>query len=92
MTARSCVLSAGLATAGWLAVGITGAFAQTVIIDPYVDPYPAIVAPPIVAAPPIVRERTVVVTRPIYAPVPPVAVRVPRYVYPAGVEYVFPDW
>jgi hypothetical protein len=97
MTARSCVLSAGLATVGWLVVGITGASAQAIVIDPYfdpyVDPYPVIVARPRIVAPaPIMRERTIVVTRPAYATVPPVVVRVPRHAYPAEVDYLIPDW
>jgi hypothetical protein len=97
MAARSCVLSAGLAIAGWLVAGVTGASAQAIIVDPgispYVDPYPVIVAPPaIVAPPPIVRERTIVIPRPAYAPVPPFAVRVPRYAYSPDDDFVIPDW
>jgi hypothetical protein len=87
------MLRAGLAMAGWLAIGIAGASGQAIVIDPYVDPYPVIASRPAIVVPrPIVRERTVVIRRPAYALVPPVTVRVPRYVYPADVDYIIPDW
>jgi hypothetical protein len=91
------MLAAGLATAGWLAVGITGASAQAVIVDPYVDayvdPYPVIAPRPVIVVPrPVVRQRTVVITRPANAAVPPVALRVPGYAYPADVAYGVGGW
>ena len=64
MTAIPNKLSiAGLAIAGSLGVGATGASAQAIYVDPYVQPYPVVVAPGsayvaptrIVAPPPIVR-------------------------------------
>jgi hypothetical protein len=82
--------TAGLAIAGSLCLGITGASAQAVYVDPYAESYPVVVAPgsayvapaPIVVPRPIVRERTVVVRRPAYAPAPVVGVLpVPRYDY-----------
>ncbi len=100
MTARASMLSiAGLAIAGSLGLGATGASAQAIYVDPYVQPYPVVVAPgrayvapaPIVA-PPIVRER-VVVGRPAY--VPAYGVPVPRYDYYAGYDYAgydYADW
>jgi hypothetical protein len=101
MTARSCILSiVGMALAGSLGIGITGASAQTIYVEPYVDPYPVVVAPgyayvvrpPLVAPPPIVRERTIVVTRPAYVPAPAFGVPVPRYGYPADLGYVVGGW
>ena len=105
MTARSCMLRiAGLAIAGSLGLGVTGASAQTFYVDsyagPYVDPYPVAVAPggvyvapsPVIAAPPIVRSRPVVVSRRAYAPAPAFAAPVPYdyapYDYAADVGYV----
>ena len=78
MIARSKMLSIAGLIAGLLGVGITGATAQTIYYEPYVEPYPVVVAPggvyvagpPIVAPPPIVRERTIVVRRPAYLPAP----------------------
>jgi hypothetical protein len=77
----------GLALVGWLGIGISGASAQTVYVEPYpvVAPYPVVVAPryvvrpAIVAAPPIVRERTIVVSRPRYMPAPLIGPPVPPY-------------
>jgi hypothetical protein len=107
MTARSSMLSiAGLAMAGSLGLSATGASAQAIYVDPYVQPYPVVVVPgsayvapaPIVAPPPIVRERTVVVGRPAYAY--PYRVPIAPYDYAgygyAGYDYaadvVGPDW
>jgi hypothetical protein len=98
MTARSCMLSlVGIAIAGSLGIGITGASAPTI----YVDPYPVVVAPGnayvvrpplVVGPPPIVRERTIVVTRPAYVPGPAFGVPVPRYGYAADWGYVVGGW
>ena len=106
MTAIANKLSiAGLAIAGSLGVGATGASAQAVYIDPYVQPYPVVVGPGaayvaptrIVAPPPIVRER-VVVGRPAYvaAPVHPYLAPLAPYEY-SGYGYaadvvVDPGW
>jgi hypothetical protein len=98
MTVRSCVLSiAGLVVAGSLGAGVSGASAQAIIVDPYLDPYPVVVAPPVIVAPrpilapaPIVRER-IVVSRPAYA-VPAWGAPVPRFGYPARAGYGYPDW
>ena len=102
MTARSCMLSlVGIAIAGSLGIGSTGASAQTIYVEPYVDPYPVVVAPGnayvvrpplVVGPPPIVRERTIVVTRPAYVPGPAFGVPVPRYGYPADLGYVVGGW
>jgi hypothetical protein len=86
----------GLAIAGSLGAGMSTASAQAIIVDPYVDAYPVVVAPPaIVARPPvvapIVRERTIVVSRPAYA-VPAWGMPVPRFGYPIGAGYPYPDW
>ena len=78
MTARVSKLSiAGLAIVGSIGLGATNASAQAIYVDPYVQPYPVVVAPaspyvasPYVAPPPIVRERTVVVGRPAYTVAP----------------------
>jgi hypothetical protein len=90
MTARSRICSiAGVAIAGSLGLGITGASAQTFYVDsyadPYVAPYPVAVVPggvyvapaPIIAAPPIVRPRGVVVSRRAYVPAPAFGAPVP---------------
>jgi hypothetical protein len=75
----------GLTLVGWLGIGISGASAQSVYIEPYAEPYPVVVAPryvvrpAIVAAPPIVRERTIVVSRPRYMPAPLIGPPVPPY-------------
>ena len=63
---------AGLAIAGTFGLGATSASAQAVYVDPYVQPYPVVVAPgsPYIAPPPIVRQRTVVVGRPAYTAAP----------------------
>jgi hypothetical protein len=104
MTAIANKLSiAGLAIAGSLGVGATGASAQAVYVDPYVQPYPVVVAPGaafvaptrIVAPPPIVRER-VVVGRPAYVPAPVYSVPLAPYEY-SGYGYaadvvVDPGW
>ncbi len=109
MTARVSKLSiAGLAIVGSIGLGATNASAQVIYVDPYVQPYPVVVAPasPYVA-PPIVRERTVVVGRPAYTAAPayrfgaPIApygyagYNYPGYSYP-GYSYasdvVDPDW
>ncbi|MCK1715837.1 MULTISPECIES: hypothetical protein [unclassified Bradyrhizobium] len=106
MTATANKLSiAGLAMAGSLGIGATGACAQAVYVDPYVQPYPVVVAPgsayvapmPFVAPPAIVRER-VVVGRPAYVPAPVYSHLAPlapygysRYRYAADVV-VDPDW
>jgi hypothetical protein len=95
MTASVSKLSiAGLAIVG---LGATSASAQAVYVDPYVQPYPVVVAPasPYIAPPPIVRQRTVVVGgRPAYTAAPtyrfgaPIApygyagYNYPRYDYP----------
>lgn len=83
MKPKSSMLSLlGLALVGWLGIGISGASAQSVYIEPYAEPYPVVEAypvvvapryvlrPAIVAAPPIVRERTIVVRHPRYMPAP----------------------
>jgi hypothetical protein len=96
MKARLSMLSiiAGMATAGSLGLAATSASAQTVYVDPYVEPYPVVAAPrayvaPVpVIAPPIVRERTIVVRRPAY-------VAAPAYVYRAPIapyDYVGYDY
>jgi hypothetical protein len=56
-------------------------------VDPYVQPYPVVVAPasPYVAPAPIVRERTVVVSRPAYTAAP--AYRFGAAVAPYGYNY-----
>jgi hypothetical protein len=102
MTARSCTLSiVGIAIAGFLGIGIgiSSASAQSIYVEPYVDPYPVVVGPgnvnvvrPPLVAPPIVRERTIVVTRPAYVPAPAFGVPVPRYGYPADWGYVVGGW
>ena len=63
---------AGLAIVGSFGLGATSASAQAIYVDPYVQPYPVVVAPasPYVAPPPIVRGRTVVVGRPAYTAAP----------------------
>ena len=92
---------AGLAIAGSLGFGITGASAQMVYVDPYVQPYPVVVpgsayiAPaPIVVPRPIVRERTIVVGRPAYGPAPVFGVRVAPYdpYYAGDIGYWNADW
>src|SRR5213080_4477795 len=87
MTTKSRIFSmGGLAIAGLLAFGVTGASAQAIYVDsPYADPYPAAVAPgsvyvapaPIIAAPPIVRPRTVVLSPRTYVPAPAFGAPVP---------------
>jgi hypothetical protein len=91
MKPRSSMLSLlGLALVGWLGIGISGASAQSVYIEPYaepypvVEPYPIVVAPryvvrPAIVAPPIVRERTIVVRHPRYMPAPMIGPPVPPY-------------
>ncbi len=72
MTATASKLSiAGLTIAGSLVVGVASASAQAIYVDPYVPPYPVMVAPgsAYVAPPPTVGER-VVVERPAYVPAP----------------------
>jgi len=100
MTMRSRICSmAGMATAGSLAFGVTGASAQAIYVDSYVDPYPVAVAPrsvyvapaPVVAAPPIVRPRTVVVSRRAYVPAPTFGAPVPIDYAPYG-NIVVSDW
>ena len=109
MTARVSKLSiAGLAIVGSIGLGATSASAQAIYVDPYVQPYPVVVAPsPYVAPAPIVRERTIVVGRPAYTAAPtyrfgaPIApygyagYNYPRYNYP-GYSYasdvVDSDW
>jgi hypothetical protein len=100
MTMRSRICSlAGIAIAGSLAFGITGASAQAIFVDSYVDPYPVAVAPgsvyvapaPVVAAPPIVRPRTVVVSRRTYVPAPAFGAPVPIDYPPYG-NIVVSDW
>jgi hypothetical protein len=88
---------AGLVVAGTLGTGVSSASAQAIIVDPYLDPYPVVVAPrvilppvPIIAPAPVVRER-IVVSRPAY-PVPAWGAPVPRFGYPARAGYVYPDW
>ena len=100
MTMRSRICSlAGMAIAGSLAFGVTGASAQAIYVDSYVDPYPVPVAPgsvyvapaPVVAAPPIVRPRTVVVSRRAYVPAPAFGAPVPIDYAPYG-NIVVSDW
>jgi hypothetical protein len=100
MTMRSRICSlAGMAIAGSLAFGVTGASAQAIYVDSYVDPYPVAVAPggiyvapaPVVAAPPIVRPRTVVVSRRAYVPAPAFGAPVPIDYAPYG-NIVVSDW
>ena len=100
MTTRSRICStAGLAIAGLLAFGVTGASAQAFYVDSYADPYPVAVAPgsvyvapaPVVAAPPIVRPRTVVVSRRAYVPAPAFGAPVPIDYGPYG-NIVVSDW
>lgn len=72
MTAIVSKLSiAGLAIIGSIGLGASSASAHAIYADPYVQPYPVVVAPasPYVA-PPIVRGRTVVVGRPAYTAAP----------------------
>jgi len=106
MTTRSRMCStAGLAIAGLLAFGVTGASAQAIYVgsyaDPYsvADPYPMAVAPgsvyvapgPVIGAPPIVRPRTVVVSRRAYVPAPAFGAPVPIDYAPYG-NIVVSDW
>jgi hypothetical protein len=100
MTIRSRTCSmAGMAIAGSLALGVTGASAQAIYVDSYVDPYPVAVAPgsvyvapaPVVTAPPIVRPRAVVVSRRAYVPAPAFGVPVPFDYAPYG-NIVVSDW
>jgi hypothetical protein len=43
MKPRSSMLSLlGLALVGWLGIGISGASAQSVYIEPYGEPYPVV--------------------------------------------------
>jgi hypothetical protein len=104
MTAIANKLSiAGLAIAGSLGIGATGASAQAVYVDTYVQPYPVVVAlgaayvapTPFVAPPPIARER-VVVARPAYVPAPVYSAPLAPYEY-SGYRYaadvvVDPGW
>jgi hypothetical protein len=100
MTTRSRICwMAGMAIAGCLALGNTGASAQAIYVDSYVDPYAVAVAPgsiyvapaPIVTAPPIVRPRAVVVSRRAYVPAPAFGVPVPIDYAPYG-NIVVSDW
>jgi hypothetical protein len=100
MTMKSRICSmAGMAVAGSLALGVTGASAQAIFVDSYVDPYPVAVAPgsvyvapaPVVTAPPIVRPRTVVVSRRTYVPAPAFGAPVPFDYAPYG-NIVVADW
>jgi hypothetical protein len=97
MKPRSSMLSLlGLALVGWLGIGISGASAQSVYIEPYVESYPVVetypvvvaprymVRPAIVARPPIVRERTIVLSRPRYMPAPLIG--------PPVLPYAVADW
>ena len=104
MTTKSRICSmAGIAIAGSLAFGVTGASAQAVYVDTYADPYSVAVAPgsvyvapaPVVAAPPIVRPRTVVVSRRAYIPAPAFGAPVPYdypYDYTTDVGYAASGW
>jgi len=105
MTTKSRICSmAGIAIAGSLTFGVTGASAQAVYVDSYADPYSVAVAPgsvyvapaPVVAAPPIVRPRTVVVSRRAYVPAPVFGAPVPYdyapYGYSTEVGYAVSDW
>src|SRR5437773_8075486 len=96
MTARVSKLSiAGLAIVGSIGVGATGASAQAIYVDPYVQPYPVVVAPgsAYVAPPAMVRERTVVVGRPAYVPTPVYPYRAPIAPYGyAGYGYAGYDY
>jgi hypothetical protein len=100
MKTRSRICSTvGLAIAGLLALGVSGASAQAIYVDSYVAPYSVAVAPgsvyvapaPVVAAPPIVRPRTVVVSRRAYVPVPAFGAPVPYDYAPYG-NIVVADW
>lgn len=106
MKTRSRICStAGLAIAGLLAFGVTGASAQAIYVDryadryPVADPYPVAVAPgsvyvapgPVIGAPPIVRPRTVVVSRRTYVPAPAFGAPVPIDYAPYG-NIVVSDW
>jgi hypothetical protein len=100
MTTRSRICStAGLAIAGLLALGVTGASAQAIYVDRYADPYPVAVAPrsvyvapaPVIGAPPIVRPSTVVVSRRAYVPAPAFGAPVPIDYAPYG-NIVVSDW
>jgi hypothetical protein len=106
MTTKSRIYStAGLAIAGLLAFGVTGASAQAIYVDSYADtypiadPYPVAVAPgsvyvapgPVIGAPPIVRPRTVVVSRRTYLPAPAFGAPVPIDYAPYG-NIVVSDW
>ena len=100
MTTKSRICSmAGIAIAGSLAFGVTGASAQAVYVDTYADPYSVAVAPgsvyvapaPVVAGPPIVRPRTVVVSRRAYVPAPAFGAPVPYDYAPYG-NIVVSDW
>ena len=106
MTTRSRICStAGLAIAGVLAFGVTGASAQAIYVESYADPYPiadpysvavapgsVYVAPgPVIGASPIVRPRTVVVSRRAYVPAPAFAAPVPYDYAPYG-NIVVSDW
>jgi hypothetical protein len=81
----SMLSPAVLALAGWLAT-TCGASAQTIYVEPVVEPYPVVVVPryvvprPAIAPLPIVRERTIVVSRPAYVPGPLIAPPIPPYV------------
>ena len=80
MTAGVSKLSmVGLAIVGLFGLGATSASAQAIYVDPYIQPYPVVVAPgsAYVAPAPIVRERTVVVGRPAYARAPVYSYRAP---------------
>jgi hypothetical protein len=91
MTGRVSKLSIiGLAIVGVFGLGAATASAQAIYVDPYVEPYPAVVAPgsAYVAPPPIVRERTVIVGGPAYAPAPVYRYRAPIVPYGyAGYSY-----
>jgi len=73
----------GLTIVGSFDIGATSASAQAVYEDPYVQPYPVVVAPgrTYVAPAPIVRERTVVVGRPAYTRAPAYSYRAPIVPY-----------
>jgi hypothetical protein len=105
MAARSRICSiAGMAMASLLAFGVTGASAQAIFVDSYVDPFPVAVAPggvyvapaPLVAAPPIVRPRTVMVSRRTYVPTPAFGAPVPfdyaPYGYSTEIGYAVSGW
>ncbi len=96
MTATASKLSiAGLTIVGSLVVGVASASAQAIYVDPYVQPYPVVVAPgsAYIAPPAIVRER-VLVEPPAYVPAPVYSFGAPLPPYEgyAADVVVGPEW